>query len=156
MQSAHGYIHLLPAIPTVWKKGEVKGMKAVGNFTVDETWTGGKCTRVVIVSNAGSELRVRCERADKAVKDAFIYVNGTRLTDVKADEVGIVTIPCQKDDKVIINFVEEETGVSDIKADNANPNKTVGTQVVYDLSGRRISEIPTGRVCIQNGNKIIK
>lgn len=154
MQSAHGYIHLLPAIPTVWKKGTVKGMKAVGNFTVDETWTSGKCTGARIVSNAGSELRVRCERAAKALKDVKITVNGKEVA-VTADEVGIVTIPCQKNDIIDIDFTQEPTGINSVESDE-NPTKTAGTSAVYDLSGRRVSEAQKGQVLIEGGELKVK
>ena len=154
MQSAHSYIHLLPAIPAVWKKGEVKGMKAVGNFTVDETWAAGKCTSARIVSNAGSELRVRCERADKALKDVKITVNGKEVA-VTADAVGIVTIPCQKDDVIDIDFTQEPTGINSVKT-KANPTETVGTSAMYDLSGRRINDAAMGRVVIENSKVKIR
>ncbi|RYZ31420.1 MAG: glycoside hydrolase family 95 protein, partial [Sphingobacteriales bacterium] len=45
IQSHDGYIELLPAIPDAWKKyGNIKGLKARGNFTVDMTWKDGKIT----------------------------------------------------------------------------------------------------------------
>ena len=149
MQSAHDYIHIMPAIPTQWKQGEVHGMKAVGNFTVDFQWTGGNCTSARIVSNAGVPLRVRCERGSKSLKDAWIAVNG-QLVSVTADLIGIVTIPCQKGDVIDINFVQDPTGVNTI---NANPSEAVGTQPIYDLSGRRLTTASDGRITIQGGKK---
>ena len=151
MQSAHDYIHIMPAIPTQWKKGDVHGMKAVGNFTVDFQWKLGDCVSARIVSNAGAPLRVRCERGTKSLKDAWIAVNG-KLVSVTADQVGIVTIPCQAGDIVDINFVQDPTGVNTIAA---NPSEAVGPQPVYDLSGRRLTTVPQGRITIQSGRKTI-
>lgn len=38
IQSHQNYIHLLPALPGAWGKGEVRGLKARGNVTVDMKW----------------------------------------------------------------------------------------------------------------------
>ncbi len=104
MQSAHGYINILPALPTVWEeKGAVTGMKAMGNFTVDFNWADGKCQQVTIVSHAGAPLRVRCTRAATEITDAKVSVNGKKVK-VKVDEHGIATIPCKKGRTVKIDY----------------------------------------------------
>lgn len=61
MQSHLDTIHILPALPSVWKRGSITGMKAMGNFTVDISWEAGKATKVKVVSNKGGELRLRGE-----------------------------------------------------------------------------------------------
>ena len=42
LQSRKGKIFLLPALPTLWTTGSIKGLKAVGNITVDIEWENGK------------------------------------------------------------------------------------------------------------------
>ena len=106
MQSAHGYINILPALPEVWERtGSVTGMKAMGNFTVDFSWSEGKCQQVTIVSHAGAPLRVRCSRGANDIRSAKVTVNG-RNVKVQTDEHGIATIPCAKGKTVKIDYTK--------------------------------------------------
>ena len=148
MQSAHGYIHILPALPTVWEReGYVKGMKAVGNFVVDFNWYAGICQGITIRSNAGAPLRVYCKRGAKKLQRASIKVDGQEVM-VSVDENGIATIPCEKGSVVTIDFTTT-TGLSSVAPDSDEN----GTSDMYDLSGRRVRSASEGHVYIQNGEK---
>jgi alpha-L-fucosidase 2 len=59
MQSYDGFIYLLPALPIVWKNGEVKGLVARGGFEMDIKWSNGKVEKVVIRSRTGGNCRLR-------------------------------------------------------------------------------------------------
>ena len=59
LQSHLKEIHLLPALPEEWIEGEVKGLKARGNFEVDITWSDGKLSHAVIKSNLGNKCTIR-------------------------------------------------------------------------------------------------
>ncbi len=59
MQSHDGYIYLLPALPSVWKAGEIKGLVARGGFEMDIKWSDGKLEKVVIRSRNGGICRLR-------------------------------------------------------------------------------------------------
>ena len=59
MQSYDGYIHLLPALPSAWKDGSVKGLIARGGFEIDMDWKEGLLTKVVIHSRFGGACRLR-------------------------------------------------------------------------------------------------
>ena len=60
LQSHAGFIDLLPAIPDAWKPaGEVRGLKARGNFTVDIKWVNGKVTAYQIRSPTSRKCTIK-------------------------------------------------------------------------------------------------
>ncbi len=60
MQSSDGDIHLLPALPDVWKDGQIGGIRARGGFEiVDLEWKNGKVFKLTVKSNLGGNLRLR-------------------------------------------------------------------------------------------------
>lgn len=62
MQSHEGYIHLLPALPTEWPTGEIKGLVARGGFVIDLRWDKGILTEAIIFSKLGGNCRIKTDR----------------------------------------------------------------------------------------------
>ena len=58
LQSHEGFLRLLPALPSSWHTGCVRGLRARGGYTVDISWTDGKLTQAAISSDFGGTLRL--------------------------------------------------------------------------------------------------
>jgi alpha-L-fucosidase 2 len=59
VHSHAGEIHLLPALPTAWPRGRVRGVRARGGFEIDLEWSAGAISRAEIRSRLGGAARVR-------------------------------------------------------------------------------------------------
>jgi len=59
VQSHDGFIYLLPALPSVWMNGSVKGLVARGGFVIDMNWKDGKVSYLKIYSRYGGNCRLR-------------------------------------------------------------------------------------------------
>jgi alpha-L-fucosidase 2 len=73
VQSHTGTIELLPALPAQWKNGEVKGLKARGDFEVNIIWKEGKLLKAEIVGRDG---RSGIYKYGKTTREFQIPANG--------------------------------------------------------------------------------
>lgn len=59
VQSHDGFVNLLPAIPNEWKDGEVKGLRCIGGFVIEEMkWKDHQLVSAKIRSTLGGNLRL--------------------------------------------------------------------------------------------------
>ena len=59
LQSHAGYLDLLPALPTAWPDGSIRGLCARGSFVVDMQWQKGALQQLEIKSEAGGDCTVK-------------------------------------------------------------------------------------------------
>ena len=76
LQSHSGEISFIPAVPSEWAEGSVKGMIARGGFEISFDWKDGKVKNAVIISKCGNQctiygnVNVKCGGADVALNNA--------------------------------------------------------------------------------------
>ena len=103
LQSHTEVIDILPALPTEWSKGSIKGLKAIGDFTVDIVWEGNQAQKVTITNNQGQPCYVKCT----GLSAATVTVNGAAVT--LGEEIVYGGLPCyqiasNEGDKIVIDL----------------------------------------------------
>lgn len=107
MQSHAGYIHILPALPSVWKKGSITGLKAQGNIEVSIQWDANKPTDITLTSAQSEPIKVRC--------DNIAYFNVTTdegIISLSPDANNVFTVPVQAGQPTTITPSDTPTGIS--------------------------------------------
>ncbi|MBN8460063.1 MAG: glycoside hydrolase N-terminal domain-containing protein [Verrucomicrobia bacterium] len=67
-RSGEVVLDLLPALPKSWSDGEVTGLRARGDFTVDITWKAGRVTHAAIRSGHGENALVRINGETRPIR----------------------------------------------------------------------------------------
>lgn len=69
MQSHLGQIDLLPALPSDWQSGEIRGLVARGNFELSFAWKNRTLTHCEVLSRAGGVCKIALENGKLTFAD---------------------------------------------------------------------------------------
>ncbi|MCT4586705.1 MAG: glycoside hydrolase N-terminal domain-containing protein [Carboxylicivirga sp.] len=83
IQSHANTIEVLPALPSAWASGSVKGLKARKGFTVDISWSEGKLTCLKVVSDKGGQCQLKYAEKQVTIEtaegEAYVFDSALKL-----------------------------------------------------------------------------
>ena len=174
VQSHAGFLHLLPAIPSIWKDGEVKGLRARGGFEVTEMkWKDGKVVSLKVKSTLGGNLRLRAGNELKMNNgSALTTATGTNANTLMQEynmpepivkdaskipatvlpTTYLYDIPTTAGQEIELIDKEETTAISEISSFRFQVSDN---NSIYNLSGQRVGSSYRGLVIV-NGKKYMQ
>ena len=150
LQSHTDTLQLLPALPAIWPKGSIRGLRAVGAFEVSQEWEEGKLVSATVRSLKGQPLRLAY--ADIA------------LATIQTEDGQSLTPTVLSPDRVELTTTEGATYVITMPVDAVRSLPEASSSVsgpVYDLQGRQVAADRTSlasspdrtNVYVQSGQK---
>lgn len=154
LQSYSGTLRLLPALPACWKDGSMGGLRAVGNFEVNQEWHDGLLTKATIISRSGRDCTVIYPGISSSV------VTDTDGNKVEAVSTGTdsITFPTEAGNSYVI-VTEAGAGVDNVIAADGTIRVADGlitvsvpdsTITVYNTAGVQIASGSDSRADVRH------
>ena len=84
LQSHDGAVHLLPALPDVWKDGNFKGLRVRNGGEVDAVWSDNKLTSITLKADVNNSFKIKIpEYASKINSDKKQYETDNGFIEVE-------------------------------------------------------------------------
>lgn len=166
LQSQTDTLQLLPALPSTWPNGHINGLKAVGNFEVNQAWENSKLTTATIKSVCGMPCAIQ-----------YPGIADRKITDEAGNEVAYKVI---NDNSIVIETTEagatytidmsSATSIKDVKKQLKRLGFTIARNgdlitvkgeglkkiEAYDAAGRLLGTSGTSTIRVQKGISLIK
>jgi alpha-L-fucosidase 2 len=99
LQSHLGEVHLLPALPDMWKEGKIKGLKARGNFEISIDWNDHRLAKASITSLSGGICKMRTSIPVK--------IEGVGAKSVQDNNGYVITFNTQKGKTYLVSSIKK-------------------------------------------------
>ncbi len=93
LQSHHGKLSLLPALPKAWQNGKIKGLRGEGGFEVDMEWQKGVLVKAQVRSCAGMNAIIQYP---SAAKHLTVYASNGKKVQAEALSDSLLQFPTKK------------------------------------------------------------
>ncbi len=104
VQSHQGFIHLLPALPSAWTDGRVKGLRTAGGFILDIKWNNGHLWECSVFSGVGAECKLHVERGKHSIKVTNSHGKNIEIAYIND---AMISFPTIKGENYIINLQQK-------------------------------------------------
>jgi alpha-L-fucosidase 2 len=103
LQSHDGEIALLPALPSAWSEGSVRGLRARGRVTVDLTWHNGNLTDCRLRPELQGKYRVRAPTGSRVL--SIHHSSGTSISIRQTNGCVIATLDAGREYTVLVGLM---------------------------------------------------